>query len=337
MRLREETKIGGTAFVDDKDNNKVGQGSHSLLPTPENGIEPDSTIIMQKQERFIVKIVHATLIIVEGAEIGTQFFLRRSLYTLGRSPDVDITIKSDTMISRRHAQIEVMFDQHTKKTDYLLTDLNSTNYTYVNEKQISQHSLRDGDKIRIGDTTLKFALQDTIDARFHKEIQQRILYDSLTSLLTKESFYIAMESELNRCRINSLPLSLLMMDIDFFKKVNDTYGHQTGSFVLSEIGRLILDNLRDLDLSGRYGGEEFIALLLETNKQHAFSIAERVRNVIGNHLFVYDDKSIKVTISIGIAQYPEDVCTIEELVAKADKALYQCKHTGRNKVCLSSL
>jgi len=322
--------------MDDKDNHKVERESHSPLPTPENSIEPDSTIMVKKRERVIVKNVHATLIIIEGAEIGTQFFLRRSLYTLGRSLDVDISIKRDPMVSRRHAQIEVIFDQHTKTIKYLLTDLTSTNHTYVNEKQISQRSLRDGDKIRIGDTTLKFALQDTIDARFHKEIQQRIRYDSLTSLLTKESFYIAMESELNRCRINLLPLSLLMMDIDFFKKVNDTHGHQAGSYVLSEIGRLILCNSRDLDLSARYGGEEFIALLVETSKHQAFSVAERVRKVIGNHLFVWDNKSIKVTISIGIAQYPEDGGTIDELVAKADKALYRCKHTGRNKVCLSS-
>jgi len=278
----------------------------------------------------------ATLIIIEGVEIGKQFFLRRSIYTIGRSPDVDISIKSDPMISRRHVQIEVIFDQQTKTAKYLLTDLHSANHTYVNEKQVSQHSLIDGNKIRIGNTTLKFALQDNIDARFHKEIQHRIRYDSLTSLLTKESFYIGMESELNRCQINSLPLSLLMMDLDFFKKVNDAHGHQTGSFVLSEIGRLIMDNLRDLDLSGRYGGEEFIALLIETNKHQAFSVAERLRKVIANHLFGYADKSIKVTISIGIAQYPEDGGTIEELVAKADEALYRCKHTGRNKVCLSS-
>lgn len=322
--------------MDNKDNNKVGRESDSPLPLAENGIEPDNTIIMRKRGRVIVRIVHATLIIIEGAEIGKQFFLRRSLYTIGRAPGIDISIKSDPMISRHHAQIEVIFDKQTKTTKYLLTDLNSANHTYVNGKQVSQHSLSDGDKIHIGNTTLKFALQDDIDVRFHKEVQHRIRYDSLTSLLTKESFYIAMESELNRCSINSLPLSLLMMDIDFFKKVNDTYGHQTGSFVLSEIGRLILDNLRDLDLSGRYGGEEFIALLVETNKQHAFFVAERLREVIGNHLFVYDDKPINVTISIGIAQYPEDGCTIEELVAKADKALYQCKHTGRNKVCLSS-
>ena len=315
-----------------KDSSSAGPPS---LTTDSNGTEADGTIIMQKRERSSFKKIHAALIIIEGVEIGKQFFLRRSLYTIGRTADANISIKNDTVVSRRHAQIEVIFDQLAKTTKYLLTDLNSTNHTYVNGKQISQHYLNNGDKIHIGDTTLKFAFLDDIDARFHKEIQHRISYDALTSLLTKESFYLALESELKRCRTNRLPLSLLMMDIDFFKKVNDTYGHQAGSFVLSEMGRLIQDNLRDLDLSSRYGGEEFISFLVEATSQQALMVSERLRNAIGSHVFVYEDKSINITISIGIAQYPQDGHTINELVANADKALYQCKNTGRNKVCLS--
>ena len=316
-----------------KNSHSVGSPS---LTTDSNGTEANGTIIMQQREQTAVKKIHAALIIIEGAEIGKQYFLRRSLYAIGRSADVEISIKSDSMISRRHAQIEIIFDQQSGTTQYLLTDLDSTNHTYINGTQVSQYLLKNGDKIRLGDTTLKFAFLDDIDARFHKEIQQRIRYDALTSLLTKESFYLALETELKRCHTHRLTLSLLMMDIDFFKKVNDTYGHQAGSFVLSEIGRLIPDNLRDLDLSSRYGGEEFIVLLLETNSQQALMVSERLRQVISNHVFVYEGNSISITISIGIAQYPQDGHTINELVARADKALYQCKHTGRNKVCLHS-
>lgn len=316
-----------------KDFRSVGPPS---LTTDSNGTEADGTIIMQKKEQTAVKKIHAALIIIEGAEIGKQYFLRRSLYAIGRSADVEISIKSDSMISRRHAQIKVIFDQQSATTQYLLTDLDSTNHTYINGTQVTQHFLKNGDKIRLGDTTLKFAFLDDVDVRFHKEIQHRITYDALTSLLTKESFYLALESELKRCSTDRLTLSLLMMDIDFFKKVNDTYGHQAGSFVLSEIGRLIQNNLRDLDLSARYGGEEFVSFLVETTSQQAFSVAERLRQVIGNHVFTYEENSIKITISIGIAQLPQDGHTIKELVAKADKALYRCKNTGRNKVCLYS-
>jgi two-component system cell cycle response regulator len=308
----------------------------SPLTPPSEDTEADGTIIMQTRELNAVKKIHAALIIIEGMEIGKQFFLRRSLYTIGRSGDVEISIKNDSMISRRHAQIEVIFDQQSNTTQYLLTDLNSTNHTYVNSSQVTKHSLKNGDKIHLGGTTLKFAFLDDIDARFHKEIQQRISYDALTSLLTKESFYLALESEIARCRTNGLPLSLLMIDIDFFKKVNDTYGHQAGSFVLSEMGQLIPANLRDLDLSSRYGGEEFTVLMVEATSQQALIASERLRNAIGNHVFVYEDKSINITISIGIAQYPQDGHTLNELVTLADKALYQCKHTGRNKVCLYS-
>jgi diguanylate cyclase (GGDEF)-like protein len=319
------------------DNNKLHlKGSQFSLFAKQNITEPDSTIIMQKQKRTDVKKVHAALIIIEGVEISKHFILRRSIYTIGRTNDADISIKSDPMISRRHAQIELIFDQQTKTAKYLLTDLNSSNHTYVNGQQISKKYLIEGDKIHIGETTLKFVLQDDIDARFHKEIQDRIRYDLLTSLLTKEAFYSALKSELTRCNINELQLSLLMMDIDFFKKVNDTYGHPAGSSVLSEVARLIKDNLRDLDLSARYGGEEFIAFLSETTKTQALTIAERIRQFIKNHVFVYNDKIIKITISIGVSQYPEDGGSVKELVAKADEALYRCKHTGRNKVCLSS-
>jgi len=323
-------------FMDDNYKNHPIQEQPSISAKDQNNTDTDITTIIKKPKRRDAKKVHAALIIIEGTEIGRNYLLRRSKYTIGRSLEADISIKNDPVISRHHAKIEAIFEKQTKTTKYLLTDLNSSNQTFVNGQQIDQKFLSEGDKIHIGETTLKYVLQDDIDARFHKEIQDRIRYDSLTSLLTKEAFYIALESELNRCRINRLPLSLLMMDIDFFKNVNDTYGHQTGSFVLSEIGQLIQDNLRDFDLSARYGGEEFITALIETNESQSLTIAERLRQSIANYMFVYNKKSINITISIGIAQYPEDGRTTEELLAKADNALYRCKQTGRNKVCLSS-
>ena len=223
--------------MNENDNNHPIQEQPSILAKDQNNTDTDITTIIKKPKRRDTKKVHAALIIIEGAEIGRNYLLRRSKYTIGRSLDADISIKNDPMISRHHAKIETIFDQQTKTTKYLLTDLNSSNHSFVNGQQVDQKYLAEGDKIHIGENTLKYVLQDDIDARFHKEIQNRIRYDSLTSLLTKEAFYIALEPELNRCRMNRLPLSLLMMDIDFFKKVNDTYGHQTGSFVLSEIGQ----------------------------------------------------------------------------------------------------
>lgn len=321
--------------MDGKVTDKQRKELPHTLSKDQSDIQPDSTIIMKKHEKTGTKKIHAALVIIEGVEIGRHFLLIRTHYTIGRSSEADIAIKSDPMVSRLHSRIESIYDQKNKTKKYLLTDLESNNHTYVNGHKVSRHDLAEGDKIHIGETTLKFVLLDDIDARFHKEIQNRIRYDSLTSLLTKESFYIALESELAQCIINGLPLSVLMMDIDFFRKVNDTYGHQSGSHVLSEIGHLIKDNLRDIDLSARYGGEEFITYLLETTGEQAFTIAERLRFAIEDHVFVFDDMNIKITISIGISHYPEDGKSIKELVAKADQALYHCKHTGRNKVCLS--
>jgi diguanylate cyclase (GGDEF)-like protein len=191
----------------------------------------------------------------------------------------------------------------------------------------------DGDEIQIGDTVLKFVVLDDVEARFHAEVRNRITYDQLTGLLTKESLYLAIEHELARCRRYGLPLAVLMMDLDRFKSVNDTHGHLMGSHVLSEVGRLIRESIRAADVSARYGGEEFVSYLAETPLAGARQAAERVRAAIEGHPFTLDGVTIRVTISIGVAVCPEHGRDLKTLVARADKALYRAKESGRNRVC----
>jgi diguanylate cyclase (GGDEF)-like protein len=123
-----------------------------------------------------------------------------------------------------------------------------------------------------------------------------------------------------------------MMDIDDFKRVNDSYGHLTGSFILKEIGRIIKYNTRQFDVSARYGGEEFITYLPDTRKHEAFHAAERLRKAIADHIFAYDDREVRVTISIGVSEFPEDGSTLDKLVQKADDMLYKAKRDGKNRV-----
>ena len=161
---------------------------------------------------------HASLIVLKGAEIGRDFRLRKSSMVIGRSPGADICLPDDKA-SREHARIDYQGMGKNDRATFTLTDLGSTNHTFVNAKQVESHLLGDGDKIKIGDSVLKFVVLDDIEANFHAEVRDLISYDQLTGLLTKESLYLAFERELKRCLRYDLPLGVLMMDLDFFKSV----------------------------------------------------------------------------------------------------------------------
>ncbi len=274
----------------------------------------------------------ASLVVLKGAEIGRDFRLRRMNTVLGRGLDADVRILDD-LASREHVRISVKWDRERRSATFHLTDLGSTNGTLVNNRRVESMELTEGDKIQIGGTVLKLVLLDEIEARYHEEVRQRITYDQLTGLLTKESLYLALDLELKRCRKYGLPLAVLMMDLDHFKSVNDTHGHLMGSHVLSEVGRLIRESIRTEDVSARYGGEEFLAYLSERSADEALQAAERVRRTIEREPISLDGVTVRVTISIGIATFPEHGKDIESLVGRADRELYRAKESGRNRVC----
>lgn len=276
---------------------------------------------------------HASLIVVQGAEIGRDYRLRNSQVSIGRSSDVDVRLPDD-QASRLHARIER--DWHPEHgVRYLISDAGSTNGTFVNSRPAKRTALNDGDKIQVGNSVLKFVILDHVDTIFHAEVRDRIKYDALTGLLTKESLYLALESEIQRCLEYALPLAVLMMDLDRFKSVNDTHGHPMGSHVLSAVGRLIQDNVRDVDVSARYGGEEFVSYLAETDQSGAQRVGERIRAAIEAHEFTLDRTTTGITISIGIAVMPQHGCHLKTLVNAADRALYDAKDAGRNRVYLA--
>jgi len=277
---------------------------------------------------------HASLIVLKGAEIGRDFRLRKKSMVIGRDTTAHICLPDDG-VSREHARITYQGTDRTEGATFTLTDLGSTNHTFVNSKQVESVQLRDGDKIQIGDSILKLVVLDDIEARFHAEVRDLISYDQLTGLLTKESLYLAFERELDRCLRYGLPVGVLMMDLDRFKSVNDGHGHLMGSHVLAEVGRIIRHGIRSEDVSARYGGEEFLSYLAETDTKGAELAAERIRNEIEAFTFVLDEVSIHITISIGIAVAPGQGKSIKALVAAADQALYRAKETGRNRVCIA--
>lgn len=187
--------------------------------------------------------------------------------------------------------------------------------------------------------TLEYYLLEYV--RSSNELYKRYKKDStkdfLTGLYNTRQFDSMLNAATERALKNEEKLSCLMIDIDHFKKVNDTYGHSIGDIVLKEVARVIGNTARSFDIIGRVGGEEFCALLVDCPKDHSVEVALRIKNAIeGYNIHIGEDKYINVTVSVGVSSYPDTLSNINYLKEQADVALYNAKHSGRNKVCLNS-
>ncbi|HEY8428495.1 MAG TPA: diguanylate cyclase, partial [Sandaracinaceae bacterium] len=194
------------------------------------------------------------------------------------------------------------------------------------------HQLRRGDQIKIGDTIVKFLSGSDLEAQYHETIYRMTIIDGLTQIHNKRYLMEMLEREIPRARRHSRPLSVVMFDIDHFKGINDTYGHLAGDYVLKEVATLVKNRLRPDDIVGRYGGEEFCALLPETTLAGAASIAEDLRRRIQERRFVFEGEAIPVTVSLGCSELGGDM-DVTTLVRIADEKLYDAKRSGRNRVC----
>jgi diguanylate cyclase (GGDEF)-like protein len=208
----------------------------------------------------------------------------------------------------------------------------------LNGRKISQETLQNGDKIMIGEAIMRFDLLDEIDREYQRQIHRLISHDDLTGLLSSRSFFSELRREASRSNAENRNFCVLMMDVDHFKNVNDTFGHLTGSKTLEELGGCIVKNLRTGDAAARFGGEEFAAFLLDAELPQAIVAAERIRKCIEEEGFSVirrgkTEELHHVTISIGISSFPQDSKDPIELVEMADSALYRAKREGRNRVC----
>jgi diguanylate cyclase (GGDEF)-like protein len=262
-----------------------------------------------------------------GSSMGRRYPLGSLPLVAGRGEGCDIRIQ-DNSVSRRHAKIEPTLEGYT------VVDLKSTNGTFVNDRQTSTPALlKDGDYVRVGNCIYRYLAGGNIESEYHEEIYRLTIMDGLTQIFNHRYLMDFVERELARSLRHTRPLSVILMDIDKFKVVNDTHGHLCGDYVLREVSNRIRHTVRREDLFARYGGEEFAFCLVETQRHQAVEVAERVRQVIANEPFKFENNVLNVTISLGVATTEGgQELSPQELMKLADEKLYAAKRAGRNRV-----
>lgn len=273
--------------------------------------------------------MHAYLIVLSGRSVGKMYKLPIGEHHLGRSVDAEIRL-DDEGVSRLHAKM-VRGDDGIVE----LVDLESTNGTYVNGAKIRNFTLSDGDRIQVGSVTiLKFSYQDSLEEQFQQQLYESATRDPLTQAYNKRFFNEQLDKDFSHAQRHHLPLSLLMLDVDHFKRVNDTHGHPAGDHVLQRMAATIMGSLRTEDAFCRIGGEEFAIIMRDCSSAEANQLAERLRRLVGSTHFVYGGVTLPVTISLGVSSLDRNRHdAAATLVEEADQCLYEAKRTGRNRVC----
>jgi diguanylate cyclase (GGDEF)-like protein len=268
------------------------------------------------------------LTVIRGADhdLGSYVVIDDKVW-IGRGGGVDLLLQDDG-VSRRHVSIERHEDG-----GYILFDLDSTNGTYLGPEPVdAPRALRDGDKIFLGTTVLRFALADDIDLGYQTEVAQIVGQDPLTGLESKRRFDDALKYGITTARYRESPLALLMMDMDGVKGINDRYGHLFGAHVIGETGRILARHLGHTGQACRFGGDEFCAFLPGHDTEAACKAAETMRVAVEQAGMHKDGVDLAPTLSIGIAVCPTDATNATELLALADAALYRAKAAGKNRV-----
>jgi diguanylate cyclase (GGDEF)-like protein len=262
---------------------------------------------------------------MRGQQVGRMYPLGSGVCYLGRADDLAISI-DDTSVSRRHAEV------HSSAVGHVITDLKSTNGLFVNGQRVERHVLRDGDRIQIGSATvLKFSYQDELEQNLRQRLYESATRDQLVGVHNRQYFLDSLQAAFAHATRTKLPLSVLMLDVDHFKNVNDSHGHLAGDHVLREIARIVKAAIRTEDVFARFGGEEFVLLFAGSDPEPARLAAERIRKAVETHVFDYEGTSIRTTLSIGLTTYQaRNYPSPHSLIAAADAALYEAKRAGRN-------
>jgi len=274
------------------------------------------------------------LLVQRGPTIGDWYLFeaKASSASVGRGDEADFQLK-DGSVSRVHARFTVNLASHPPRVS--VQDLGSTNGTRVNGKLLhGPAELEGGDLVRIGDVVLRFRLMDAADISFQQDIAEQVQSarkDTLTGLFSRRYLDEQLPGLVKAHRRNNQPLSMMILDLDHFKSVNDAHGHLVGDEVLSLVASTVQETVRTADSAVRYGGEEFCVILPGTELAEAAQVSERLRAVIEAIDFSPLRQGLSITSSFGVATLDPSE-QVHEWLRRADLALYAAKHGGRNRV-----
>ena len=304
MRSGDETNADKTSVVD---------GDTLKLRLDEAGKAPPAVVLLMGPSGLM----------------GKQWSIDRNEITIGRASSCDICVDEKSM-SKRHAKLIRAGDE------VQIIDLDSTNGTEVADQKLQANiatSLINDDRIKLGNIIFKFLSQGNIEVGALASANDREAVDGLTQIFNKATITKNLKDSFKKAKVTETNLSLIVFDLDHFKVVNDTFGHQAGDYVLREVSDVVKNQLiRSGDIFGRYGGEEFVIILYGSPLQRACDVAERIRSTIERHQFNFAGKELKITVSLGVAAVNTTIATPEALFEKADQAAYQSKRDGRNRV-----
>jgi diguanylate cyclase (GGDEF)-like protein len=272
---------------------------------------------------------HPYLIVFSGSNCGRRHKLQRGTTTIGRSPRTNISLNDDR-VSRVHCIIEWLGDTIT------IEDKGSTNGTFVDSRRVSRASLHPGVTFQLGHSLMKIEYKTEAEIRLEESLVYSATFDILTGIFNRHHFIKLASMEMAYASRHRLPIGLIMVDIDRFKSVNDTYGHQWGDFILSKFANMLIENKRTEDLVARYGGDEFLILLRgDVCCEAMVAYCERIRRAVEECTFSFDATPIGITASLGFhfqrMEGDDPEALVSDLIRRADQALYLAKEKGRNR------
>lgn len=283
---------------------------------------PSSRLLPSQRE-------HAVLTVLAGPQMGLMHRVEGEQLTIGRAPDAGLSLP-DESLSWHHARLVQLGNA------WYLDDLQSTNGTFVGaDRVLKPRRLHDGDRIGLGRrTVVKVQLQDSLEAEVSERLYESMVRDAVTRAYNRLAFDERLRAEAAFARRHGTSVTVIMIDLDHFKRVNDTYGHPAGDRVLREVVRIIDSTIRAEDMLARYGGEELAIIARGITTFQAAAFAERLRAIVENLAIEFGDQRIWVTASFGVATAFDDPNLYDPaaLVAAADAALYRAKRDGRNRV-----
>lgn len=287
-------------------------------------------VAIDKEEQGKHEEFRLTFMVLEGSELdfGKVFQFSNLEVTIGRGRECDIAL-NDERVSRRHCRVTALGSPDVE--EIVLEDLQSTNGTSVNGQAAGRVVLHSGDRIEVGSTILRVTYNDEIEEKYHSRLFSMATLDGLTGVYTRRYIMNALENQNRIARRNKRVYSVIILDIDDFKTINDVYGHLAGDDYLKMVAFSVARILREQDLLGRYGGEEFLVIVPETELAGALTLAERIRKRIEKAELQHGTYTLRTTLSLGVAQFGVHGDEARSVLKAADDALYRAKQSGKNR------